>query len=63
MTAAPQTQQPDSWSQALLLIDELLAEVTQSKMTIAALVREIATLRGHIADMDGKLAAALGGVR
>lgn len=63
MTAPQTQQQPDSWSQALLLIDELLAELTQSRLTIAALVREIASLRGHIADMDGKLAAALGGVR
>lgn len=57
------TAGPDSWAQAIALIDELVADSLQSKVTIAALVRENAALRGRIADMDGKLAAALGGVR
>jgi hypothetical protein len=49
--------------QAIALIDELLADAAQSKMTIAALVREIATLRGQIGELHAQVAAARGGVR
>lgn len=64
------TTPPDSWSQAIALIDELVADSAQSKITIAALVREISVLRRAVADRDGRieklygqLMVALGGVR
>lgn len=59
----------DSWSQAIALIDELIADTAQSKITIAALVSEISLLRRAVADRDGRIAdlhariAATGGVR
>lgn len=60
----------DSWTQAMQLIDELVADAAQSKMTIAALVREIGVLRQAVADRDGRInhlygqiVAAGGGVR
>jgi hypothetical protein len=53
----------DTWVQAIALIDELLADAAQSKITIAALVREIATLRGQIGELHAQVATANGGVR
>lgn len=57
MTAAT----PDTWAQAIALIDELLADAAQSKVTIAALVREIGALRGQVANLHAQVAVANGG--
>lgn len=64
------TAPTDTWAQAIALIDELVADSAQSKLTIAALMREMARLRrdvaardGHIADLHARVAALTGGVR
>lgn len=58
----------DTTPRAIALIDELIAALAQSHMTIAALVAETHKLRREVADRDGRIAdmhatIAAGGAR
>lgn len=58
----------DSTPRAIALIDDLIAALAQSHMTIAALVAETHRLRREVADRDGRIndlhaKVAAGGVR
>lgn len=49
-----------STPRAVALIDELIAALAQSHMTIAALVAETHRLRREVADRDGRIADLYG---
>lgn len=53
---APENTAADTWAQAIALIDQLVSDSAQSKLTIAALMRELAHLRRELADRDGRIA-------
>lgn len=64
------TGHPDTMAEAVALIDQLIGEAAQSKLTITALMGELARLRRQVADRDGligdlhsRIAALAGGFR